>query len=83
MLFSLSFCNSGWTQRDYPRSMINIGIGLGSNYGGIGCKTVIGYKDSGLLVGLGTVFGYGLGFEVAGQYSYKWWFINMGYGVYG
>jgi len=73
----------GLAQNDYPKSFINMGIGLGSNYGGFGIKTVTGYKNSGLLVALGSELGYGLGFEVGGQFSYKWWFMNIGYGVYG
>lgn len=75
-------CNKGFSQNDYPESYFNIGLGLGPNYGGIGTKSVIGYKNSGLLVGLG-IFGENLGYEVGGQISYKWLFANLGYGVYG
>ncbi len=66
---------------DIPRSFFNIGLGVGPNYGLIGVKTVIGYKDNGLMVGYG-MFGGKICYEVGLQGSYKWWFINCSYGAY-
>ena len=43
---------------------------------------MIGYKGSGLLLGVGTLSG-DLGYEIGLQVSQKWWFLNLGYGVYG
>ena len=53
------------------------------NYGVFGVKSVIGYKNSGLLLGLGAVPGGVLGYEIGAQYSYDWIFFNAGYGVSG
>src|ERR1700712_3663995 len=65
-----------------PASIVNVGIGGGINYGIFGVKTVTGYKNSGLLLGLGYCPGGLLGYEIGGQISIKWFYINMGYGVF-
>ncbi len=76
-LFEFTFAQS-----DFPKSIINFGIGGGSNYGIFGTKTVIGYKNSGLFVGLG-IFGGLFAYEIGAQISSGWLYANYGYGVYG
>ena len=66
-----------------PDSHVNFGVGLGKNYGGIGVKTVIGYRNSGLLLGLGSLPGGVLGYEIGGQLSSNAFYANFGYGVLG
>lgn len=80
--FVFVFMAVGYAQNEYPKSIVNVGVGLGGNYGGIGTKTIVGYKNSGLLIGLGTG-GDGLWYEIGGQISYKWMYVNLGYGVIG
>ncbi|WPR71493.1 hypothetical protein SLW70_16390 [Flavobacterium sp. NG2] len=82
LLFTAVFIGNGYCQNNDINNYFNFGIGLGGNYGGLGTKTIIGYKNSGLLVGLGTFSG-GLGYEVGGQISYKWLYVNLGYGIIG
>jgi hypothetical protein len=71
------------SQTEIPKSYVNIGLGGGVNYGIFGTKTVIGYKNSGLLIGLGYVPDGGVGYQIGGQFSAKWFFANVGYGVTG
>lgn len=66
-----------------PDSKVNLGFGGGMNYGIFGLKSVIGYKNSGLLLGLGFVPGGLLGYEIGAQYSDRWFFVNAGYGISG
>ena len=94
LMISLVFI--GYSQSDYPKTVFNLGVGLGPNYGGIGTKTIIGYKNSGLLIGAGRYRGHRTinsvsgketfewitAYEIGGQISYKWWYANLGYGVY-
>jgi hypothetical protein len=61
----------------YPRNIIDVGIGAGTNHGLIGAQTVIGYKGSGLLLGAGLYGGV-----VGLQASYKWIFASVSYGAY-
>lgn len=66
----------------YPNSVVNLGTGFGTTYGGLGAKAIIGYRNSGLLVGLGSIFGQGLGYSIGGQISAKWWYASISYGTY-
>ena len=79
----LLISNDLFSQTNYPKSYLNIGIGVGANYAeGIGVKSVIGYKNSGLLLGIGSMIGAPvIGYEIGGQVSYKWWFVNLTYGA--
>lgn len=61
----------------------NFGLGIGTNYGVVGVKSVIGKNNSGVLVGIGSAGSGILGFEVGYQQAYKSWFANVGYGNYG
>ncbi len=70
-------------QSKLPASYLNVGLGVGMNYGIIGTKTVIGYKNSGLLVGLGYLPGGFTGYEVGAQLGINWFFANFGYGTIG
>ncbi|MFZ1424926.1 MAG: hypothetical protein WAS55_13980 [Saprospiraceae bacterium] len=76
------FCTNIISQSEYPKSIINLGVGFGSNYGFLGIKSIIGYKNSGLVIGAGTAFGM-IEFAIGGQISSKWWYLNIGYGPYG
>ena len=82
VFFTIVFYTVGYGQNDYPKNIVNIGVGLGGNYGGFGTKTIVGFRGSGLLVALGSGGG-GLWYEIGGQYSYKWMYLNLGYGVIG
>lgn len=79
---TITFISVGYCQNDHPNNILNIGFGIGGNYGGIGTKTIIGHNNSGLLVGLGSAGG-GLWYEIGGQISYKWIYMNLGYGIIG
>jgi hypothetical protein len=81
LLITLSF--STMAQKTLPDSHMNLGVGLGKNYGGIGLKTVIGYRNSGILVGLGAMPGGILGYEIGGQVSVDAFYANLTYGVLG
>ena len=53
-IFLIIFCSSVFSQEKerppYPRSIIDIGIGVGTNYGIIGDQAVVGFKGSGLII---------------------------------
>ena len=67
---------------DIPNSFINFGVGAGMNYGMIGTKTVFGYHNSGLLLGLGISPNDGSGaYEIGGQIGINWFYANIGYGT--
>jgi len=71
-----------FSQSELPNSIVSFGIGAGPNYGVFGTKTVIGYKNSGLLLGAGALAGL-FAYEIGVQFSPTWFFLNLGYGVYG
>ena len=72
-----------YSQSDNSDPCVNISIGAGMNYGGIGTKTVIGSDNFGLLIGLGIFPGGLLGYEFGFQYKERLAFVNVGYGVSG
>jgi len=63
-------------------TLLNVSLGYGPNYGGVGIKTVIGYGNSGFLIGVGYT-GIDLAYAIGGQYSIGPWYINGGYAPYG
>lgn len=70
------------TIRDYPKSIIELGAGVGANHGMYGFKVVLGYKGTGLIIGLGadqSQFASQVGFQV----SYHNYFLSLSQGVYG
>ena len=83
LLFSLS-CISQADKNDIDtkNTFLDIGVGLGPNYGIVGIKTVIGKNGTGLMIGLGKFDGYTT-FSISFQAKYKWWFANLGYGSFG
>lgn len=67
---------------DYPGSILDISAGIGPNHGVLGIKSVLGYKGTGLILGVGSFDGFtttSVGFQVA----VKWWFANLTYGPTG
>jgi hypothetical protein len=81
LLFIISFSYSAIAQM--PTSYANFSAGLGPNFGILGVKSVVGYKNSGLLLGFGHTFSDGIwGYEIGGQFAYDHWFLNAGYGIY-
>lgn len=67
-----------------PNFPISMGLGIGSNYGMLGVKTIVGKNNSGLLLGLGSSTQGDLSGQVGFQFSRKdGLFINAGIGTYG
>jgi hypothetical protein len=62
-------------------SSLNLGIGYGPSYGILGTRAILGYNDSGLILGLGYtpngLFSKAIGFQI----TFKWFFFNMGVGT--
>jgi hypothetical protein len=84
VLFLLCFgAFSSSAQNELPPSHINVGLGAGMNYGVFGVKTVIGYRNSGLLIGLGAVPGGLFGYEIGAQLGIESFYMNVGYGISG
>ncbi|GCC52930.1 hypothetical protein SanaruYs_31700 [Chryseotalea sanaruensis] len=81
IILSLFICAAN--AQDLPNSYVNVGLGVGMNYGGFGTKTVLGYRNSGLLVGLGLMGNGIVGYEIGGQLAIKSLYFNLGYGVSG
>jgi len=80
VLFFLLFNTSVFCQ-NIPNSYVNVGISLGQSSGGLGLKTVIGYRNSGLLFGIGS-WGAGItGYKIGGQISIHHFYAEIGYGV--
>ncbi len=77
ILSKLSF--SQIDNSNVPENIISVGFGLGPNHGLIGTKTVVGYKNSGLLIGLGTFNGV-ISYEIGAQLCPDWYYFNIGYG---
>jgi hypothetical protein len=72
--------NYASAQTKLPNSFINVGAGIGGNYGACGTKTVVGFKNSGLMLGLGhSRSGYPV-YQIGGQISYKWAYATLSYG---
>lgn len=67
-------CNQVYTQNTH---LLNISFGLGHNYAGVGLKTIVGYKNSGLLLSAGFR-GFKLAYAIGGQFSIGPWYINGG-----
>jgi hypothetical protein len=70
-------------QNALPDSRVNLGVGGGMPYGGLGSKVVIGYRNSGLMIGLGYMPGGMLGYEIGGQVAIQSFYFNLGYGLSG
>jgi hypothetical protein len=70
-------------QQELPKSAMNVGLGLGPNYGIVGVKTVIGHKNSGVMFGLGyPPLAFTPSYQIGAQLSYEFLFFNIGYGHY-
>lgn len=60
---------------------MNVGVGIGMPYGGIGTKTILGPRNSGLMIGLGIFPGGIVGYEVGAQLAIQSFYLNAGYGI--
>lgn len=74
--------NPNKKKQPYPNNAVDLGLGVGSSYGLIGGKAIIGYKGSGLLLGFGGKEVLNA-IAIGGQYAQKHFFINAIYGPYG
>lgn len=63
-------------------SYVDLGVGVGPNYGITGFKSVIGKNGSGLMVGIGSFDGFTT-FSIGAQARSKWWFVNASYAAFG
>jgi hypothetical protein len=77
LLFPCLFFSQKPPKPPYPKSIVDVGLGVGTNYGMIGAQAVVGYKGNGLLLAAGL-----LGWEIGVQGSYKWAFASVSYGTY-
>lgn len=66
----------------YPNSVIDLSFGAGPQHGIIGGKAVLGYKGTGLVLGLGTFEGI-TGYYVGLQASARFIYVTLGRGVVG
>ena len=69
-------------ERPYPQSFMDIGVGVGANFGFRGLQTVIGYKGSGLLLAAGGANGLNI-IHFGGQVSHEWFYMSLSYGING
>lgn len=83
LTFAFTICFCGLYAQDFSNSSVNLGLGAGMNYGGVGVKTVLGARNSGLLIGVGSMGNGILGYEIGGQVAIKSFYFNLGYGVSG
>lgn len=65
-----------------PSNFLDLGVGLGPNYGLIGAKAVIGIKGTGFLIGVGDFDGFRT-FSIGVQITYQEWFASVSYGPTG
>ncbi len=69
-------------QNDLPNSIINLEAGVGVSFGGLGVKTVLGIKNSGLLIGAGIFPGVGKAdVAIGAQLSTGPIYFDIGYGT--
>jgi hypothetical protein len=82
IFYTLNAAGQSDEKTPYPKSIIDIGVGVGPNYGIVGGQMVIGYKGCGLLLALGSFDGlnpYAFGFQVSEQ----WFFASFSRAVIG
>lgn len=81
-LCSSLFSIKAQSDEPYPDSYLDVGLGVGPNYGIYGVQAVLGYKGNGLLIAGGAFDGIPTR-QIGLQLSYRWLFASIGYGVYG
>lgn len=83
-LFIQSLCYSQSEEKlnEVPFSVLDVGVGIGTNYGIFGGKFVLGCKGNGLMVGAGSVEGTSM-MAIGFQFSYKFLFFNISNADYG
>jgi len=82
LLFTLTLNAQIKDKGEDPNTYLDLAAGLGSSYGLSGVKSVIGYKGSGLLLGVGKVNGES-SISVGLQFRYEIWFLSVGSGPFG
>lgn len=60
----------------YPKSIIELGVGLGPNFGILGGQMLVGYKGCGVLGALGAFDGLTT-FAIGAQLSYEFLYFNV------
>lgn len=73
------------SQDKVSKSLVNIGAGVGANYGGFGTKLLVGPNNSGIIASLGILPGFYnkvVGYSFGGQISLDYFYVNLSYGVY-
>ena len=83
LILLLSTLSVTQAQTDLPDSRVTVGMGAGMPYGGLGSKVVVGYRNSGVLIGFGYMPTGLVGYEIGGQLAIQSFYINLGYGVSG
>ncbi|MEI6021643.1 MAG: hypothetical protein WCR21_10990, partial [Bacteroidota bacterium] len=63
---------------------LNISVGSGPAHGYLGLQTILGYNNTGLILGLGTTeYATPLAGTIGFQLAVKWFYVNAGYGTIG
>lgn len=70
------------TEIKLNKSYMDIGLGIGPNYGLAGGKMVLGYNGNGLAIGVGNFDGF-ITNSIGIQIKASWFFANVSYGTYG
>lgn len=65
-------------------TFLNISIGSGPAHGYLGLQTILGYNNTGLILGIGTTeYATQLAGTIGFQIAVKWFYVNAGYGTVG
>ncbi len=63
---------------------LNISAGCGPAHGYLGLQTILGYNNTGLILGVGTTeYATPLAGTIGFQLAVKWFYVNAGYGTIG
>ena len=69
-------------KRPYPNCLLNLGAGLGHNFGIVGAQAVLGYMGNGILFSLGK-FGELATYCYGVQFAEEWFYASFTRGVVG
>lgn len=82
LLFNITLFSQTKEKIPFPDNILDIGIGVGSNYGLIGARGIVGVKGTGVLLGVGYFDGFTT-FSAGLQYSQDYFFTSIVYGPFG